>query len=123
MSPEKEKILLEECPKLYKHVYGDPKQTCMAFGIECGDGWFDLIYDLSAKLEKLIDNNDTSAGQVKDLNFYLDFDTEEMEKLVIEAERKSSKICETCGSTKEVSKTKQGWVKTLCKPCKNGGGR
>jgi hypothetical protein len=28
--------------------------SLIPFGFECGDGWYDLIYSLSAKLEKLI---------------------------------------------------------------------
>ena len=54
--------LVQEFPNLYKNFRGDPAKTCMAFGIETnGNGWFNLIYDLSAKLEKM----GVVAAQVK----------------------------------------------------------
>ena len=51
----------ELAQKLYKDfplLYGDHDksmmQTCMCWGVETGDGWYNLIYNLSSKLEPLI---------------------------------------------------------------------
>lgn len=48
----------EEMMKRFPHLYADRDapmtQTCMCWGIECGPGWYDLLYELSAKLEALI---------------------------------------------------------------------
>lgn len=35
--------LYEKYPDLFKDVGGDPRSTCMAFGIECNIGWYDII--------------------------------------------------------------------------------
>lgn len=43
---------------------------------------------------------------------------ETIEKIIEEAEKLSSKICERCGSTKNVSSTKGYWIKFLCDKCK-----
>lgn len=56
------------------------------------------------------------ASQVKEkyatLHFYMTAATDEMWKLIKEAEEKSSKICEACG--KPGSVRDNGWLQTLC---------
>lgn len=39
---------------LYADRHGDMRSTCMCWGFSCGDGWFDIIWNLSKKLEPLI---------------------------------------------------------------------
>lgn len=57
MNREKfEKRLMEKYPLLYRDMYGDVHQTCMAFGIEVNKGWWPLVEDLSAKIEPKIQN-------------------------------------------------------------------
>jgi rubrerythrin len=46
MNPELEKQLVKDYPVLFKFHGGDPKETCMAWGCEHGDGWFDLLKNL-----------------------------------------------------------------------------
>ena len=43
MSPELDKQLCEKYPKIFKNRYGDMKETCMCWGLEVGDGWYNLI--------------------------------------------------------------------------------
>lgn len=43
MSPELDKKLCEKYPKLFTNRRGSIHETCMAWGFECGDGWFDLL--------------------------------------------------------------------------------
>jgi len=43
MSPELDKQLCEKYPKIFKNRYNDPKDSCIAFGIECGNGWYKII--------------------------------------------------------------------------------
>lgn len=60
MKEELDKKLVEVFPLLYGDRYASMQSTCMCWGFP-GDGWFDLIWDLSSKLEpiiqKFIDNN------------------------------------------------------------------
>jgi hypothetical protein len=56
MKQELDKKLVKKFPLLYSDRYGDKQQTLMCWGFGCGEGWFDLIYELSAKVEKEIEN-------------------------------------------------------------------
>lgn len=51
MKKELTEKLCNDFPLLYADRRKSPKETMMCFGFECGDGWFDLIYNLSNKLE------------------------------------------------------------------------
>lgn len=43
------KKLFADFPKLYRHA--ENSRSAMQFGFECGDGWFDLVYQLSNDIE------------------------------------------------------------------------
>jgi hypothetical protein len=120
---EFEAKLVKEFPNLYKNMRGDPRVTCMAWGIDVSPGWFDIIYELSQKLEAMILNlpeevrADCCAAQVKEkfggLRFYMDAANEEMRALIRTAEEHSYQTCETCG--KPGIPIQEGWFYTSCK--------
>ena len=60
MNEELDKKLVEAFPLLYGDRYASMQSTAMCWGFP-GDGWFDIIWDLSSKLEpiiqKFIDDN------------------------------------------------------------------
>ena len=56
MKTELEKILVEKYPTLFKNYHGDPKVTCMCFGIETRDGWFNILDHLFGYLTNLMRN-------------------------------------------------------------------
>lgn len=68
--------LVEKYPKIFKNYGGDMRITCMAFGFECGDGWYNLINELCENITTLIGDKDieVTADQVKEkfggLSFY-----------------------------------------------------
>ena len=123
MNKENTKKFLDEFPKLYEQYYLNMSQTCMCWGFDCDDGWFDLIYQLSKKLAAAYP--EIRAVQVKEkfggLRFYIgsidDERYEEIQKLIYEAEEESYKTCERCGTKENVSQTKGGWIRTLCSKC------
>lgn len=92
---------------------------------ECGDGWFDLIYGLSKKIQKLIDDKKLSedfyATQIKEkfgfLRYYTSFSTDEVDKLIDEAEEESMVTCEQCGKSGELRDVGGHWYMTLCNSC------
>jgi hypothetical protein len=112
-------------PSLYCRKDLPMTETCMCWGIETGDGWFDLIYKLSQDIVNISKN--VTAEQVKEkfgsLRFYYRYTENNIERdnrineLIEEAEEKSFTTCESCGSTDEVTQT-EGWIVTLCKTCK-----
>ena len=54
MKKELDEQLCSTFPLLYADRHASMKATCLCWGFDCGDGWFNLIYDLSTKLEKII---------------------------------------------------------------------
>ena len=105
MKDELQTKLINNYPNLYSRCHY----------LSCGDGWYNLIDELSAKLEPL----GVVVMQVKEkfsgLRFYIDIGTDEAFDLIREAESKSVHICEKCGKPGETRAT--GWIKTLCDEC------
>lgn len=132
MEKELQLKLVEKYPVIFQDYGGDPRQTCMAWGIDCGDGWYDLIDKLCKEIEELIRGTNTQvvAQQVKEkfggLRFYFvtlnSAENEDIcrkiEDAVNAAEEKSYKICEYCG---ELGKIWPGhfWMQTLCEKCED----
>lgn len=54
MNKELDDKLCRDFPNLYSDRHVSMQETCMCWGFNCGDGWFDIIYNLSSKLEPLI---------------------------------------------------------------------
>lgn len=135
--------LCNDFPILYLGRGMDISKNLMPFGFECGDGWFDLIYKLSEKIEEYnrkglgkdkitleefndLFKSDTNfipviAKQVKEkyggLRFYTnDILSDKITEDIDETEKLSYKTCEECGSTENVSQT-NGWIQTICEKC------
>jgi len=119
MKKELELKLVAKYPTLYQDYRGDPCKTCLAWGFECGDGWYKILDDLSAKITKLIDkapNKDCRASQVKEkfgtLRFYVNNYRDDISDVIDEAEELSGKTCEECG---EPGKMRYGgWISCRC---------
>ncbi len=43
--------LFKRFNNMFRERYLPMSQTCMCWGIDCGDGWFDLLCDLCEKLK------------------------------------------------------------------------
>ena len=100
-----------------------PQHSIELFGLECGDGWYDLIYNLSGQIEDLVkklprkQRKHFHVDQIKEkfgtLRFYMRSSTDEMEDQISKAEDISAKTCETCGSPGKTLST-GGWWYTSC---------
>lgn len=55
MTDELEITLATKYPNLLKNYKGDPKRTCMAWGIECCDGWYKILDHLFGYLTNLME--------------------------------------------------------------------
>lgn len=92
------------------------------YGIECGSGWHKLLEPVFEYIEQYNKEHEEKIEvlQVKEkfggLRFYTNFHTEELRKLIEEAEDKAYKTCELCGSTENTGRT-GGWITTCCKEC------
>ena len=126
MKKEYDEKLCKDFPNLYRKRNCSPMESCMYFGFEHGDGWFQIIYDLSGKLEKLIlqlpenEREQYYASQVKEklgtLRFYMSTETDEMEEAIREAEDLTEKTCEWCSKEGEL-RNENYWYITLCDDC------
>lgn len=111
-------------------------ESLMSFGFECGDGWFQLIWNLCEDLEKQIkkelnpkettkallnDDHGFRVQQVKEkfggLRFYTSSGSEKIYDLIEKAENKSETICEICGKPGKLS-SDRGWMSTICRKCR-----
>ena len=142
MNEKLQSDLVKAYPKIFKDVGGDPKVTCMADGIQCNDGWYDLLDTLCHTMQRWCDGENTRyitetdkyefvvegdpeyvqvvASQVKEklgeLRFYVDGGDATTQGIIQMAENMSSRICELCGSPAKTSRD-SGWMHTTCDSC------
>ena len=131
MTPELQNKLFEKYPKIFKQKDLPMNQTAMCWGIDTGDGWYNIIDTLCYQIQWHIEHNlnkdedpevvNVEAVQVKEkyggLRFYYNGGNDFISGLVYMAEGMSSKTCEECaapGTQNEV-----GWIHTLCTPCRD----
>ena len=55
MRQELDKLLCEKYPKMMVNRNKDMKETCMCWGFECGDGWFNILDQLMGSIQHHID--------------------------------------------------------------------
>ncbi|MDE2259969.1 MAG: hypothetical protein KGK17_06575 [Betaproteobacteria bacterium] len=51
MNEQNTQMLYQDFPALYRDAGKSMKETCMCWGFSCGDGWYPLVYQLSAQIE------------------------------------------------------------------------
>jgi len=125
MNDENTKKLLTAYPLLYRKL--------REWGFECGDGWFDLVWQLSAeielaaRLEGIPENSDSwpSVGVLKyklgDLRVQFTAPvSDNIRDLVEKARDLSVNICELCAAPcNKAPESKQvQWVEPLCESCR-----
>lgn len=108
--------------ELQNQLFADfPDLFCHCRYIDCENGWYGLIHELSHKItEQLTKENIkeriTFATQVKEkyggLRFYVSCASDAVFKLIDEYESRSNRTCEVCGEPGIL--TDDGWIKTLC---------
>lgn len=130
-----QKQLYQKYPKIFRQKNLSMRETCMCWGIECGDGWYDLLDNLCSELQFNTDNNDypqVEATQVKEkygtLRFYYISIAKNKEDKYLErkegaidgitsfAESLSSTICEKCGNKGEIDDN-ASWLRCRCERC------
>lgn len=111
--------LYEKYPNLFSEKDLSPTETCMCWGIECGDGWYKIIDTLCEKLTNLNDRQ-LKVVQVKEkygtLRIYLNNCNEKAEKAISKAEELSEGTCEMCGKKGRLIKD-GSWYMVRCEKC------
>lgn len=120
MRNDLEEKLCKAYPKLY--VDFGKRESAMFYGISCGDGWYDIINELSNVIEQENNNGKSiKAAQVKQkfggLRFYVDFDSrdglDQIYDAINKAEKKSMITCERCGKL-GIWRNNGGWITVTC---------
>lgn len=128
MSPDLTNRIMTKFPILYGLKDAPLREALMAFGFECDDGWKEIIWALSMKIENWNEEHPETpvqAVQVKEkyggLRFYVTHEPDEIAELIDNAEKASYKTCEITGEHGRLCR-KGGWYKTLCRKeaSKNG---
>ena len=124
MNIKLEAALYKKYPKIFRQRKLPMTETCMCWGISCGDGWYKIIDDLCADIQVFCDQNkcQIEATQVKEkfgtLRFYTGASCDSVEDMIEEACKLSAKTCEHCGSTAKDAKLRgKCWLSTSCKKC------
>lgn len=135
MKSELENKLFNDYSMLFDNRHKSPAESCMAFGIECGDGWYELIRSICS----IISNRETNVkarlkyegkdenqcisvrfDQIKEkfggLRVYYSGGDDYIRGAISMAEEMSYKICEICGN--KGFPNKKGWISTLCDSCR-----
>ena len=133
MNEELELQLIAKYPDILK-LYKEPiSETCMGWGMECDDGWYNLLDECLEELEYLCHKFSTEdrkveirAEQIKEkfgtLRFYTTIENAtELERKILNrvidnAETDSANICEVTGNNGKFCKSNTTrWYKTLCR--------
>lgn len=124
MNLENTEKLLTAYPLLYRKL----RERCF----ECGDGWFNLVWQLSVEIE--------SAAQLEGIQKTVDFwpsisilkqkagtlrvqfdnvVSEHIEALITKAYERAMETCELCGAPAQLDHKRElgKWIKTLCESC------
>lgn len=130
MKRELDELLCERYPKIFKDRNAPMTETCMCWGFECGDGWFNIINQLCSNIQHHIDwkqeqkekygqgegCSQVVAKQVKEkfgtLRFYTSGGDDTIDGMIRMAESMSAVTCEECGAP---GRTRgRGWIYTAC---------
>lgn len=123
MNDELDKTLVEKFPKLFADRYKSAQETCMCWGFDHGNGWYNLINSLCSCIQHYLDYkpevSQVVVDQVKEkygsLRFYFHGGDEYIRGLVKMVEYLSESTCEICGNPGKIKD--DGRIKVRCDSC------
>jgi hypothetical protein len=68
MKQELDKLLCEKYPKMMVNRNKSMQETCMCWGFECGDGWFNILNQLMGNIQHHIDWKDKQREYARTYN-------------------------------------------------------
>lgn len=123
LNPDLTEKLYAAFPRLYRGRHKSPSESSMCWGFECGDGWYQLLFDLSLGLSNYLEEHpelDLEATQVKSkfgtLRFYLSSHDLLTEQMIEHACQRASVTCELTGKPGKLYQhpTRRFTVMVLC---------
>ena len=126
MNRENTRALFSKFPFFYPE--SSLRESSMAFGFECGDGWYKLLLKLCNKIQDELNKSPAEIKknfrvvQVKEkfagVRFYVQGGNDKIDAAIAKAEAESLRTCEKCGK-KGDQKGSGYWILTLCKKCRS----
>ncbi len=124
MNEKLDELQCQRYPKMMVNREKSMMETCMCWGFECGDGWFNILDQLMGNIQHHIDwknkngevVHQVTLNQVKEkfgsLRFYYTGGDNYIDGMVTMAESMSGVTCEECRLPG--TQTQGGWIKTAC---------
>jgi len=132
MNKELQDKLYSKYPDLFAQKDLPMTVTAMCWGIDTGDGWYDLIDKMCADITAYVAAKKAELGdifpnieffQVKEkfgiLRVYTNYHNEEVDQIVQGAATRSRTTCSNCGSPEAKNSHIAHWIHTYCTPCRN----
>ena len=63
MKTELDEMLCTKYPKIFKNRHGDMRTTAMCWGLECGDGWYNILNQLCGNIQHHINESRKSKAR------------------------------------------------------------
>jgi hypothetical protein len=112
--------LVAKYPSFFRDYKGDMQETCMAWGMEHGDGWHKLFSELNERIAQYLSTHknppDFYWSQVKEkygtARWYYNGGDDIISDLVDFYEGATVHTCETCGEGGKLRG--KGWLYTSC---------
>ena len=124
MNKENTEYLYNKYHQLFRDKDAPMTHTCLCWGLEVGDGWFDLLKNLCEQIQVRCEQEgytDIRVIQCKEkygtLRFYVNHADDFIYDLIEVAQEKSSHVCEVCGSKRGTLRSDHGWLSVRCKKC------
>ena len=138
MNQELQDQLFEKYPTLFENKDKSIQESCMAWGIECNDGWYELLSSVCWRISQhekniaeriMVRNDEGIENDLSDLEYipvkfdqikekfggiriYYTGGDDYVNGIVSLADEMSYKICEVCGNAGKPNKG--GWISVLC---------
>jgi hypothetical protein len=119
MDSQKTNELYEKFPRLYRERTAPLESSKMAWGFQCENGWYKIIYEMSKKIDKISTEGEfspavTEVSRNKDGTLYVETRnlTPPVADVMTTATEQSRLTCEYCAYTPAFLRTASGPVKS-----------
>ena len=122
MTYKLEKILQDKYPFMtVKGLYCGYEPTGSPMDCQCGDGWYQIIDDLCARISQILSKEQQELLYIEQIKekfgglrfYYVGVDPASIDKAVEDAMEASLNTCEICGDKGNI-RTDRSWIQTLC---------
>lgn len=119
MNKENMDKIVEDFPEMFYDIQRGPQNFNPYRVISCGDGWFDIVYNLCKEIHPMR----AKVMQIKEkfggLRFHCSFPKDYSERgyvFIRKAEEEAFETCEKCGDLGEF-RIRNGWRMVSCQKC------